>query len=258
MRREQEERPIHAHAGVFQTTCWDQFHLAKTLDASSRRPVIEALTSRYWRPVYCFLLRKGRGQEEALDLTQGFFQEIVLGKGLFEKADPLKGRFRTFLLTALTRYVSMEHRRQSARKRTPPQEVLHLDVADLYNLPVLEYAGSPEQAFMYSWGADLLERAMVEVETECRSDGRGVHWQVFYERVARPILEETDAPDLGEVSRRFGIEDTKTASNMVITVKRRFRAAVQRLLGETLGTGADVDDELNDLVAILSDHGSAA
>jgi hypothetical protein len=258
MHRKQGEWPIRTQAGVFQTTCWAQLDMARTQDSLSRRPVIEALTDRYWRPVYYFLLHKGHGQEEALDLTQGFFQEIVLGKGLFEKADPFKGRFRTYLLTALMHYVAAEHRKKSARKRTPLKEVLHLDAAELRNLSNMETATPPDQVFIYAWAADLLLRAMAEVETECRSDGRDVHWQVFYERVARPILEEKEAPDLGEVCRRFAIEDEKTASNMVITVKRRFRAAIQRLLGETLASDADIDDELNDLVTILSDHGSAA
>jgi hypothetical protein len=81
---------------------------------------------------------------------------------------------------------------------------------------------------------------------------------VFYERVARPILEEREAPDLAVVCDRFGIGDEKTASNMVVTVKRRFRATVRRLLEATLSPGEDVEGELNDMVAILADHDGAA
>jgi hypothetical protein len=71
-------------------------------------------------------------------------------------------------------------------------------------------------------------------------------------------MEDADAPDLKEICIRFGIEDEKTASNMVVTVKRRFRATVQRLLGETVRSDADIDNELKDLVAILSNDSSAA
>lgn len=244
--------------GLFETTQWEDVRAVRGLDEAARTRALEVLTLRYWRPVYCFLRCKGRGHEEAQDLTQGFFHEIILGRGLFEKADPAKGRFRTYLLTALRRYAVGEHRRDQARKRIPRREILHLDDPVLSSLPALGSAASPDQVFAYAWAVDLLERAMAEVEAECRSDGRHVHWAVFYDRVARPILEDGEALDLGDLCRRLGIEDEKTASNMVITVKRRFRAAVRRLLRETLGSGGDVEEELNDLVAILVGHAGAA
>jgi hypothetical protein len=243
---------------LFETTRWEDLCAVRGLDRGLHARALETLTTRYWRPVYCFLRCRGHGCDEALDLTQGFFQEIILGRSLFEKADPCKGRFRTYLLTALRRYVAADHRRGHARKRVPSGEISHLDMAELHNLPALGSASSPDRVFMYAWAVDLLQRAMAEVEAECRSDGREVHWDVFYERVARPILEEEEAPALVEVCRQFRIEDEKTASNMVITVKRRFRATVRRLLEETLGSRGEVDDELNDLVAILVDHDSAA
>jgi RNA polymerase sigma-70 factor (ECF subfamily) len=228
------------------------------LDDVLRTRALEVLTARYWRPVYSFLRCKGHGHEEAQDLTQGFFQEIVLGKSLFEKADPCKGRFRTYLLTALRHYVAGEHRRGQARKRTPSREILRLDLTDLHSLPALGWSASPDRVFTYAWAADLLQRAMADVEAECDVAGRDVHWKVFYERVARPILEEREAPDLAAVCDRFGIADEKTASNMVVTVKRRFRTTVRRLLEATLSPGEDVEGELNDMVAILVDHDGAA
>jgi RNA polymerase sigma-70 factor (ECF subfamily) len=227
-------------------------------DEVLRARALEALAGRYWRPVYCFLRCQGHGHEAAQDLTQGFFQEIVLGRALFEKADPCKGRFRTYLLTALRRYVAAEHRRGQAQKRTPSRPIVSLEVSDLRDLAIQGSSTSPDRVFMYAWAADLMEQAMADVEAECRADGRGVHWEVFYDRVARPILEDGEAPDLAEICARFGIGDEKTASNMLITVKRRFRAAVRQLLAETLSSDEDVEEELNDLVAILIDRDGAA
>jgi DNA-directed RNA polymerase specialized sigma24 family protein len=244
--------------GFFETTRWEDMRAVRGLDDVLRARALEALTTRYWRPVYSFLRCQGHGHEDAQDLTQGFFQEIVLGRALFEKADPYKGRFRTYLLTALGRYVAGEHRRVQARKRAPSREILHLDMTDLHNLPAQGWSASPDRAFTYAWAVDLLKRAMADVEADCRVAGREIHWKVFYERVARPILEEAEPPDLAAVCGRFGIADEKTASNMVVTVKRRFRATIRRLLEATLSPGEDVEGELNELVAILVDHDGAA
>jgi len=174
------------------------------------------------------------------------------------RADPCKGRFRTYLLTALTRYAGAERRKDQAKKRMARRADLPPESIDLSTLPDPHSAGSPDRVFGQAWAADLLARAMADVEAECRADGRATHWAVFYERVVKPILEDVEPPALESLCSQFGIEGEKTASNMVITVKLRFRATVRRLLGQTLGPGGDVDEELNDLIAILVDHAGAA
>lgn len=89
----------------FYTTCWTVIADSNTDDETRNRLIINDLLSRYWKPVCCYLRRKGHDNESAKDLTQGFFCEIVLGRELIKKANKRKGRFRTFLLTALDRYV---------------------------------------------------------------------------------------------------------------------------------------------------------
>ena len=106
---------------AFDTTHWTTIFSARTLDDGRRRESVERLLGRYWKPVYCYLRRKGHDNEAAKDLTQGFFQEVVLGRDLVQKAESQKGRFRTFLLTALDHYVTSVYRADAAKKRRPEE-----------------------------------------------------------------------------------------------------------------------------------------
>ena len=69
---------------VFQTTCWTEIINAKTTDETRKKLIINDLLSRYWKPVYCYLRRKGCTNENAKDLTQGFFVDVVLQRKLFQ------------------------------------------------------------------------------------------------------------------------------------------------------------------------------
>jgi len=97
--------------GSFQTTQWSQIQGSKTNNQERRKASINNLMGRYWKPVYCYLRYKGYDNEKAKDLTQGFFHEIILGRELIQHANQEKGRFRTFLLTALDCYVRSVYRK---------------------------------------------------------------------------------------------------------------------------------------------------
>lgn len=103
----------------FQTTRWSIIEAAKTDDQTRRQTIVGNLMATYWKPVYCYLKRRGYDNETAKDLTQGFFCEIVFGRELVHKAEREKGRFRTFLLTALERYVVSVLRHETSARRSP-------------------------------------------------------------------------------------------------------------------------------------------
>ena len=84
--------------GAFQATHWREVLSVRTTDEARRRQALGQVIGRYWKPVYCYLRRKGHGNEEAKDLTQGFFHEMALRRGLFQKADRRNGRFRAAIV----------------------------------------------------------------------------------------------------------------------------------------------------------------
>jgi len=242
----------------FQTTIWDDLRRARTLNAARRRDALGTVIGRYWRPVFWYLQYKGYDQERARDLTQGFFADIVLGRDLVAHADEEKGRFRTFLLVALDRYRTSEYRKATAAKRAPAEGLLRLDDDELSDVPCFDEALSPEQAYDYAWACTLLDDALAAVERACRDDGMETHWVVFREKVLKPIMEGVEPPPLKEVCEAYGIPDEAQASNMGITVKRRFQAALRDRVKKMVASDAEVDDEIQALMTILAECGAGA
>lgn len=237
---------------AFLTTQWSVVDQIRGTDPVHSPDLVNDLLKKYWKPVYCFLRRKGYDNEKAKDLTQGFFQEVVLTRGLIQRADQSRGRFRTFLLSALEQYLARVHRRETARKRVPKEKRVPLDEIDPADLPEPVSGLAAEQSFSYAWVSDLLDALLAEVETKCHRQGKTLHWQVFHDRVLQPIMEDVSAPSLKEICDRHGIDSAAEASNMIVTVNRRFRAALKRHLRRTVARNADVEEELNELMQMFS------
>ena len=220
-------------------------------DASSRALVVDFLKA-YWKPVYCYLRHKGRGNAEAKDLTQGFFHEVVLGRKLIQRADRAKGRFRTLLLRALDRYLVSMHRKKTALKRKPGNSLISLEDANIHELPQAVDNLNSEDVFQYTWVCELLDRMLDEVEAECRHRGMAIHWDLFFERVLQPILTSTQPPSLERLCRKHGIDATTKASNMIFAVKRRFQTAAKRLLRQSVASEDQISTEMLELVKFLA------
>ena len=237
---------------VFQTTCWIDVRKVRTSDEAQRKAIVNDLLGKYWKPVYCYLRRKGYDNEKAKDLTQGFFHEIVLGQELIQKADQSIGRFRTFLLASLEHYVANMYRKETAKKRMPEGGVVHFGDIDDFNDRNVSTTATAEEAFHYTWASNLLDEAISTVKNECCGTGKEGHWRVFEEKVLAPILNNTPVPSLTQICGKYDIDSPAMASNMLITVKRRFKAVLRRQLHHFVSSEAEVVDEFNDLLEILS------
>ena len=238
--------------GRFKTTHWTALEAIRAGNDSQARLLIGELLQEYWKPVYCYLRHKGYRNEEAKDLTQEFFQVVVLGRDLIRRADPGKGRFRTLLLTALDRYAANVHRNQTAKKRIPPGKLIHLEQANGSDLPEMSQDFTVEESFNYAWVSELLDRMLEEVEAECRSRGLETHWHLFHDRVMRPILEDRTPPSLAELCTRYGVEQASQASNMIFAVKRRLQGALARQVRESVAGDDEVSAEIAALAQFLA------
>jgi len=235
----------------FQTTEWSLMHEFGNLSEEQRKTVLDELLGRYWKPVYCYLRRKGYDNEQAKDLTQGFFHEIVMGRRLIERADQTKGRFRTFLLTALDRYTINAHRHETtARRHCSAGTVALDDTADAASLVARDM--DPQEAFTYAWALDLLHEVLSQVERHCTEHGQEVHWQLFYLHVVEPIISRRESTSLTELCSRFDIPGTIKAENMIVTVRRRFQTIMRERVRQYVASDEDVEQEIRDLMEILS------
>jgi hypothetical protein len=247
----------HEHTSIggdrksFQTTQWSVIERIAANGETDSQTLINDLSEKYWKPVYCYLRHKGHGNEEAKDLTQGFFQEVVLGRKLVRQARRAKGSFRKFLLTALERYVKSTYRKEIAQKRIPKNNLVSLEYIDATELvePLRELTA--EESFHYAWVSSLLDEVFEEVEADCHAHNLTVHWNLFRDRVLEPITHETEPPSLTEICEKYDIEDKKKASNMAVTVNRRVQAAIKRHLRQALSEETTVEQETKEIMRAL-------
>ncbi|MHC4528220.1 MAG: RNA polymerase sigma factor [Planctomycetota bacterium] len=231
----------------FATTQWTAIGQIRSGDGR-KRDLVGDLLKKYWKPVYCYLRHKGYDNEQAKDLTQGFFQEVVLSRKLIHQADKAKGRFRTFLLLALERYLKSVHRKKTAKKRIPKDRIFQIEQIDPADLPEPVPGLTPKDSFNYAWVSALLDKMLEEVEAECQADGKTLHWKVFEAKVVQPIMENTEPPSLTDICEKYGVEDGTKASNMIVTVKRRVQAVLKSHLRQSVSSNAEVSEELRELM----------
>ena len=233
--------------GVFLTTHWSLIEDSKSDDDRSRS-LIGLLLERYWKPVYFYLRRKGHNNEEAKDLTQGFFHEIVLNRGLIQRADQSKGRFRSFLLHALEQYLIDQRHKKTAKKRIPKDKLVCLDAVEAPVLPHANPDMTAQESYNYGWMSALLDRVLSDVEAKCNEQDMGKHWNIFNDRVLQPILKQQASLSLEDICEKYGITDRKKASNMAITVKRCFQAVLQEHVRNTVISDDQTREELQEIM----------
>lgn len=236
---------------AFLTTHWSVIKAIGVADINKNRALVELLLKKYWKPVYCFLRRRGYNNEEAKDLTQGFFHEVVLNQNLIQKADQAKGRFRSFLLLALNRYLFKIRRKQTTQKRMPKGGIVPLDTEGMSELPHGITKLTPEDAFTYVWVSGLLEEVLSDVRSSYFQEDKIVYWHLFRDRVVQPIMDRSDPPPLEQLCAKYGITDTAKVSNMMVTVKRRFQTLLKQKLRHLVMSDEEAMVELEEIRKFL-------
>jgi RNA polymerase sigma-70 factor (ECF subfamily) len=235
----------------FLTTHWSLVGHIQSEDDKDR-VLIGLLLDRYWKPVYCYLRHKGYDNEQAKDLTQGFFHEVVLNRNLIQRADQSKGRFRTFLLHALDQYLLNEKRRQTTQKRSPKGRLVSFDIISPPALPEAVSRLNPEDSYNYAWTASMLDQVLSEVEANCLEDGLEPHWRVFQDKIVKPILGDSSPPSFADICEKYGIDDQKRAANMITTVKRRLQKALNQFIRNTATSEDEMHEEFAEIVQFFS------
>jgi hypothetical protein len=234
---------------AFLTTQWSLIENIQD-GKDQEKALIGFLLKQYWKPVYCYLRRSGYDNERAKDLTQGFFHEVVLNRDLVGRADQSRGRFRAFVLHALKQYAHKQDFKEKAQRRIE-QEAVSFDMEEEPILPESVVKRTAEESYHYAWLSSLLEHVLDEVKESCKEEKMDIHWALFNKRIICPILGNGTALSLTELCASYDIENEKKASNMIITVKRRFRAALMKHIRNTVLSQGQVSDELEELLQFL-------
>lgn len=232
----------------FEDTHWTLV-LRAGLTSESSREALESLCATYWQPLYVFLRKRGIPHEDALDLLQEFFVEIF-EKEMIKNADPERGRFRTFLLTALTRFVTKERAKARAKKRGGGVRFVFLDQPPPSRTTELVDPGmSPEQAYQRRWALDVLAQAIVRLRASYEKRG---HLELF--DALQPTLSNPGAVlDYAAVAAQLEIAET-TLRVAAYRMRRRFGVEIRRVISRTVTTDEEVEAEIAELLDALRDH----
>ncbi|MFC1764142.1 RNA polymerase sigma factor [Planctomycetota bacterium] len=218
----------------FQTTEWTQVERSQ-----ASRAITGELYQRYQRPVYLYLCRRGFSKHQAQDLIQSFFTDKVLGQQLFDKADPGKGKFRTFLLSAIRNYAIDQHRTAKSENNWNDS----IQPATLQDNPV--------NAFNRTWALQVLEDCLQELEAECQTRGKKKHWDCFRYWLLEPQTL-ADKTTMSDICRKLHIDDPSQAYNMIANIKRRFQLILRKRLRRQVRSDDQVDEEITDFLKLFS------
>jgi RNA polymerase sigma-70 factor (ECF subfamily) len=239
--------PEDAAAARFATTCWTVVAHAGDRDSPEAREALAELFRAYWYPVYAYLRRRGHSPHEAEDLTQGFFADL-LARDFLKGIDPVKGKFRSFLLVALKNFLANRRDWHGRAKRGGKIPHLSLDYGDAESCYLREPAheATPERLFERRWALTLLERVLDRLEREVNRENKGP----LFERLKPALMGESDAAAYARVGAELGMTEgaVKVAAHRL---RRRYRALIQEEIARTLADPGDFEQEINALFQAL-------
>jgi RNA polymerase sigma factor (sigma-70 family) len=205
---------------------------------------LNEFAERYYGAVRAFIAAIVRDSLDADDLTQRFFETVVLSGRLFTRVDAEKGRFRPYLKQAIRNFLVDEYRRQ-AREVNPDVRPDALD--DGWNDIVVEPSPGPDEAMLRAWACALVAIAVARLESTCEENNQTQHFQLFAHRY---LVDPDDPPSWGQVGKAFGLGE-KIARSRAETAARHFRSLLRDLIASDIGSARDVDEELQSVIAIL-------
>jgi RNA polymerase sigma factor (sigma-70 family) len=244
----------HTHActtpagPVFKDTRWSVVLTAKDLSAPNCEQAMATLCEQYSYPVYAFIRRKGHSPHDAEDLAQGFFHRLI-SKDFLRTVDREKGRFRTFLLTAVQRFLCNEWEKSQAQKRGGGAVFVtwDADAAEERYCQEPSHDLTPEKLFDRRWALTLLEKAMYSLRKEYQLADK----LAFFDAMQPYLLGEQKHDGYSALADEFGM----TEGSLRVAVHRlrqRYGMLLRQQIEETVADAADVDDELKQLFAVLS------
>jgi len=240
---------LHTMTGPadFPTTRWTLVAAASRDPSTTSRDALAYLCERYWYPLYAYVRRRGYPPNEAKDLTQGFFA-LLLERKYFERADPDKGHFRSFLLSSLKFFLSDEADRAETQKRGGGKVVLPFEITSAETLYEREpfHDENPERIFERRWARATLDHVIASLRDEFVRHGRLDHFnrlKVFLLGQAEvPYAELAIQLDTSEGALKVGIH----------RLRKRYRELLRAEIAETVTSPEAVDGEMRFLAAALS------
>jgi len=238
----------HAKTSEFQTTSWTLVLAAAFVPTVDSHEALARLCQIYWPPVYAFIRRNGYERDQAQDLSQGFFT-LLLEKNYLLGANPERGRFRSFLLTAVKHFLANEWDRSHALKRGGGEAPVSIDLveAERWYTPATATHETPETLFERRWALSLLEHVTAKLREEYAAIGKVDQFDALYGFLTR----ESDGVAYHAAAQKLGLS-AGAARMTVHRMRRKYRSLLRAEIAETVATVDETDDEIRFLLSTLS------
>ncbi len=233
---------------IFHTTRWTMVIRAQG-GAPEARAALGDLCEAYWMPVYRFLKREGRNDDDSRELTQEFFSRLLAGSTL-EKADPGKGRFRSYLLGALKHFLADRRRSESRQKRGGGVVIESIESSGSETSPGLSIADQGAEAsdayFDRHWALAVMERGVNAVRDSLVQAGKAEHFEVL-----KPwLIGDVESLSQADAATTLGIS-TGAVKVAIHRMRQKFGDAIRQEIAETVDTEEEVAGELRYLIEAL-------
>lgn len=241
----------------FATTRWSVVLRAGAGDggdgasAADTRQALGDLIRAYWYPLYAFARRKGSGDHDAMDLTQGFFAHLLAGDAL-ASVSPAKGRFRSFLLASFQNYMANQRRATGAVRRGGAVTTVSLGGDDFrarYDREPVDRE-TPEVLYQRSWVEALLTRVRSRLADEYGRAGKAE----LFALLEPHLTPRADAPPRAEVGRKLNLSPAAVAMS-IHRMRRAYGDLLRQEVAATVDDPADVEDELCALMESVARSG---
>jgi RNA polymerase sigma-70 factor (ECF subfamily) len=233
---------------AFVTTHWSVVLTAGRTDTVRAQNALAKLCSTYWYPLYAYVRRRGQSPEDAQDLTQEFFARL-LERNWIGRADQQKGRFRSFLLSAMNCFLADEWDKARAQKRGGGQTAvpLQFDTAETRYGHEPADTVTPEQNFERRWALTLLEEVLRQLRSTYEQDGR----TELFEALHPCLIGDRTAQPYSELAARLGVNEG-TVKSAVHRLRQRYRQVLRDEIAQTVAEPGEIDEELRHLFAVLA------
>ncbi len=233
---------------LFATTHWSVIVAANQPGTVSQDEALAVLCRSYWLPVYAYVRRRGHSPEDAQDLTQEFFARL-LAKEWLAGIEPRVSRFRSFLLTAVSRFLANEYDRATAAKRGGGVLALNLEQAEFLCRAQWASSESPERAYDRRWALAVLDQALSRLRGETTANGKARQ----FDSLSAFLSREAEAGEYAPLGIELGIS-VGAVGVAVHRLRQRYRELVRREIASTLSDPNQVDEEMRHLLAALQDE----
>jgi len=239
---------LKAATSGFQTTRWTLIKAAACNSTPDSRDALATLCQAYWFPVYAFIRRKGHDPETAQDLTQGFFT-LLMEKNYLLDVDRQRGRFRSFLLTAVKHFLANEWDRRHAQKRGGGREPISIDAveAESWYIPAIVDEATPETLFQRRWALSLLEHVMAKLRAEFALAGKADR----FEKLSVFLNQDSGETRCKEVADEMGLSEGALRTS-IHRLRRTYRRLLREEIAQTVSTPEETDEEIRFLMSTLT------